>query len=66
MVQMNLFAGQEERCRCREWSCGPKGLGVGGTNWEIRIDIHILPCVKQTASAQGTQLCSGMTYKGRG
>ena len=54
MVQMNLFAGQEERSR--EWSCGLRGLGKGGRNWEIRIDIHILPCVKQIASGQGAQL----------
>ena len=26
------------------------GKGEGGTNWEIRIDIYILPCVKETAS----------------
>ena len=44
------------------WAQGIRG---GGTNWEIRIDIHILLCVKQIASAQGAQLCSGMTYKGR-
>ena len=27
MVQMNLFAGQEERCRCREWTCRCGGWG---------------------------------------
>ena len=26
------------------------GEGEGGTNWEIRIDIYTLPCVKQMAS----------------
>ena len=26
------------------------GKGEGGTNWESRIDIYTLPCVKQTAS----------------
>ena len=26
------------------------GEGEGGTNWEIRIDIYIPPCVKQVAS----------------
>ena len=25
VVQMNLFAGQEERCRCREQLCGHRG-----------------------------------------
>ena len=24
--------------------------GWGGMNWEIRIDVHVLPCVKQIAS----------------
>ena len=33
------------------------GEGEGGTNWEIRFDINILPYVKQIAS--GT--CSVMT-----
>ena len=33
MVQMNVFAGQEERHRCREWMCGHRGQG-GGMNWE--------------------------------
>ena len=27
-----------------------RGEGEGGTNWEIRIDIYTLPCVKQIAS----------------
>ena len=26
LVQMNLFAGQEKRCRCREQTCRP-GIG---------------------------------------
>ena len=30
MVLMNLFAGEEWRCRHREWTCGPSaGKGVG-------------------------------------
>ena len=36
------------------------GEGEGGTNWEIRIDIHTPPCVKQIVGscclAQGAQL----------
>ena len=35
------------------------GEGEGGTNWEIRIDIHTLPCAKHLAGmcciAQGAQ-----------
>ena len=27
-----------------------RGREVGKMNWEIRIDIHTLPCVKQIAS----------------
>ena len=26
--------------------------GEGGMNWGIRIDIHTLPCLKQTASGK--------------
>ena len=29
---------------------GTTGDGEGGTNWEIRIDIYILPCVEQITS----------------
>ena len=25
MIQMNLFVGQEQRHRCREWVCGHRG-----------------------------------------
>ena len=46
MVRMNLFAVWEKRHRRRECTCGHSGEGVGGTNWEIRIDIYTLPCVK--------------------
>ena len=41
MVQMNVFAGQEERHRCREWMCGHMGEREGGMNWEFRTDIYI-------------------------
>ena len=49
MVQMNLFAGQEQRFRPREWMC-VQGVGEGGMNWEIDIDACALPCVKQITS----------------
>ena len=49
MVLMNLFAGQEQRCGCRERTC-ECGEGKGhGRNWEIGTDIYTLPCVKQIA-----------------
>ena len=31
MVLMNLFAEQEQRCRCREWTCAPSGGRLGCT-----------------------------------
>ena len=70
MVQMNLFAGPEQRHRCREWTCGHGGKREGGTNWEIRIDIYTLPCVKQIASGNllystgSSAWCSVMTQMG--
>ena len=49
MVQMNLFAGQEQkRRRHRERTRGHGGQGE--MNWKIGIDICALPCVKQIAS----------------
>ena len=50
MIQMNQFAGQEQRRRRREWTRGHQGQGDGGMNWEIKTDIYTLPCVKQIAS----------------
>ena len=35
MVQVNLFAGQEWRCRRREWKCGHSGERGGGMGWEL-------------------------------
>ena len=52
MVQMNRFAGQKLRHRCREQTYGHQGGkaaagGVGGVmNWEIGIDMYTLMCVK--------------------
>ena len=41
MVQMNLFAGQEQKGRHRERTCGHEGEGEGGANWEIRLDVYM-------------------------
>ena len=47
MVQMNRFARQKQRYRCREQTYGHQGGkvagrgGGGGINWEIGIDIYI-------------------------
>ena len=52
MVQMNWFAGQKLRHRCREQTYGHHGGevavggGGGGMNWEIGIDIDTLICIK--------------------
>ena len=47
MVQMNLFAKQKWRRRCREQTYGPRGERGGGMNWKIGIDIYTLLCIKQ-------------------
>ena len=52
MVQMNRFAGQKLRHRCREQMYGHQGgkveggVGGGGLNWEIGIDMYTLMCIK--------------------
>ena len=52
MVQMNRFAGQQVRHRCREQTYGHQGAKVAGAggggvlNWEIGIDMYTLLCVK--------------------
>ena len=52
MVQMNWFAGQKLRHRCREQTYGHQwgkaavgGCGVG-MNWAIGIDMCTLMCIK--------------------
>ena len=51
MVQMNRFAGQKLRHRCREQMYGHQGgnaTGSGGggvMNWEIGIDLYTLMCI---------------------
>ena len=47
MVQMNLFAGQEQRCRCGDQSCGNGEEGLR-MNWRVWIDVFVLPCVKHS------------------
>ena len=48
MVQMNRFAGQKVRHRCREHTKGGNWhVGGGGVmNWEIGINIYALMCIK--------------------
>ena len=42
MVEMNLFAKQEERYRHRKQTWTPREEREAGLNWEIRIDIYTL------------------------
>ena len=52
MVQMNWFAGQKWRHRCRKQMYGHQGgkaagVGDGGVmNWGIVIDMYTLICIK--------------------
>ena len=51
MVQMNQFAGQKLRHRCREQTYGPQAGktargGDGVMNLEIGIDVYTLKCIK--------------------
>ena len=51
MVQMNRFAVQKLRYRCREQTYGHQvgkqwGGGDGVMNWEIRIDMYTLMCIE--------------------
>ena len=52
MVQMNEFAGQKLRQRCREQMYGhqggkPRWGGDGGVlNWATGIDMYTLMCIK--------------------
>ena len=50
MVQMNLYTGQEQRCRHRDGQTRVRGNGADGINCEIGINIYTLPCVKQMSS----------------
>ena len=45
-VQMNIFAGRNRDADVENGRVDIEGEGKGGMNWEIRIDICTLPCVK--------------------
>ena len=47
---MNLFSGQDRNIDIENGHVDTGWEGEGGTNWDIRIDIYTLPCVKQIAS----------------
>ena len=57
MVQMNWFAEQTLRHRSRKETYGHQkgkvawgGVGCGGMNWEIGIDMYTLMCIKWTTN----------------
>ena len=59
--QLSLFAGQEQRHRCREMRS--QWGRRGGVNWETGMDMYTLPGVNQVACgklliAQRTQLAA--------
>ena len=47
MVQMNWFAREKQRHRCREQTYGHQGGKAGGMNWVIGIDIYTLIYIKE-------------------
>ena len=55
MVLMILFAGQESRHRCREWTCGHDW---GRREWDdlSSTEIYTLPCVNWIASMGASRL----------
>ena len=61
MVQMNRFAGQKLRCRCREQTYGHQRgkAAVGGgecvMNWAIGIDMYTLMCIKLMTNKKKNQ-----------
>ena len=50
MALMNLFAGEQQRCRCTGQTCRHTGGEEGGTNWENCIERNTLPYVKWITS----------------
>ena len=62
MVQMNRFAEQKLRHRCREQTYGHQGGkeagGGGGMNWEIGIDMDTLMCIKWMTNKEKKKKCS--------
>ena len=62
MVEMNRFAEQKLRHRCREQTYGHQGGntagggGWGGMNWEIGIDMYTLMCIKWMTNKKKSKL----------
>ena len=52
MVQMNLYAGQEYRCRHREQTLDSMGEGEGGMNQESSTEKYTSSYVKMIANGK--------------
>ena len=52
MVLMDLFAGEEWRCRCREWTCVRSGGGRGREERRGGVSICTLSGVRRRAAEQ--------------
>ena len=50
MTQMNFFARQKQKLKCREQTCGLQRGRVGGINWEIGIGIYTVLGIKYMTS----------------
>ena len=68
---MNLSVGQEQRSKCKEWTCGQSRGGECGMNWESSFAVYTLAWVKPTASGklhvtQGARpaVCDGGMVRG--
>ena len=46
MIQKTYFQGRNTAAEVKKRRVDPVGEGEGGTNWEIRTDTYILPCVR--------------------
>jgi len=65
-VLMNLFAGQEYRCRHREQTVDTVGEGEGGTNWESSIDIYTVCKINLFLLNYNLQCCIKKQRHGEG
>ena len=73
-IQMNWFARQKQRHRCREQTYGHhggesrgggRGGGGGGMNWAIGIDMYTLLCIKQITNKNLLYKNNKIKYKNK-
>ena len=63
MVTITLYARQQKKQRCTEWSLDSVEKGEGGMIWENDIENYIISYMKQIASLSLMQdpVCLGLT-----